>query len=238
MLRRNQKRDSGIHIEQRGLMQPVQPLPRSFTTANCSTITQSSSGLSHDKPALSSNDGPSEDDKRLLKLSSNVNVLGDLGSLQGSMTSEVHIAQAPAYWLGRYISLSDSVRNAALPGDSARSASPLPSFQINPSRSSSRSSSRSRDVPHRCDHRHAMHNREHRDKCVFDMLKDMCLTDAARESLAEFVAQWADAMAVKGDSKAEAIRQVGRRLGEESRAKQKKGWLEGIMAKTKGGVGK
>ena len=152
--------------------------------------------------------------------------------------TEVTSSKSMMYWLGRYVSVSDKLRDAALPDlQNKRSLSPIPSFQIvrsvsTPPNTNERTfPTRNSSKTTRCDHQHAMHDRDQRDKLAFALLKEYCLTNAAKDSLAEFIDVMVDARVAKGDDKVGLLRGIGKGLRSTSLAKEKKGWLDGLKGK-------
>ena len=93
-------------------------------------------------------------------------------------------------------------------------------------------------MPMGCDHLHAMHDRDQRDKRALRLLSEHCSTDAARKSLAGFVVALANARVAKGDDQVAMLKAVEKDLRGTDRGMitgEKKGWLDGLMGKGKAG---
>lgn len=134
---------------------------------------------------------------------------------------QIHDAQPPVWWLGRYTALSDRFRTGALPS---------------PPSSPSRSQSSTADVPSTnepattgftsassSNANHPMHDTDRRNRRVYIHLRSLCTTDEARASLEEFKAiMEAREKKASGGPKGKSV-------------KEKQGWLEGLMGKKKKG---
>ena len=79
-----------------------------------------------------------------------------------------------------------------------------------------------------------MHDSNRRDKRVFALLRGMCVTEEARESLAMFAGMMADALEARKGAKSEAMKGIQKSISDSWGVKEKKGWLEGLMGKRKG----
>ena len=137
---------------------------------------------------------------------------------------QIHEAQSPIWWLGRYTALSDRFRTGALPSPSS-----------SPTRSHSSSQQQQTDLPPTSTNtagltsasssnaNHPMHNVERRNRRVYIHLRSLCTTDEARASLDDF----------KAAMEAREAKTAG---GPQGKAvKEKQGWLDGLMGKKKKG---
>lgn len=64
------------------------------------------------------------------------------------------------------------------------------------------------------------------------------MNDEARESLAVFAVQLAEGLAAKGDSKAETMKDISKSLSWGLGSRDKRRWLDGLIAKRKPSGGK
>lgn len=134
---------------------------------------------------------------------------------------QIHEAQPPMWWLGRYTALSDRFRTGALPSppsSPSRFQSSTNDFSSTnePSETGLTSASSSNA-------NHPMHDTDRRNRRVYIHLRSLCTTDEARASLDEF----------KGIMEA---REKKMTAGPQGKAvKEKQGWLEGLMGKKKKG---
>lgn len=132
---------------------------------------------------------------------------------------QIHEAQSPLWWLGRYTALSDRFRTGALPSPSGPQSPATDSSPISEPSSSGASSATSSSN----DAKHPMHDAERRNRRVYIHLRSLCTTDEARASLDEF----------RGVMEGREQRLGGGVRGKVVREKQ--GWLEGLMGKGRRG---
>ena len=79
-----------------------------------------------------------------------------------------------------------------------------------------------------------MHDSTRRDKRVFILLRDMCVTEEAKESLAGFAGLMAEALEARRGQQSDVMKGIQRSIGDDWGVKEKKGWLEGLMGRRKG----
>ena len=134
---------------------------------------------------------------------------------------QIHEAQPPMWWLGRYTALSDRFRTSALPSPPSSPSRSQPSrddfsstYETCTLGLSSASSSNAN---------HPMHDTDRRNRRVYIHLRSLCTTDEARASLDEF----------KGIMEAREKKMTAGPRGKT--VKEKQGWLEGLMGKKKKG---
>ncbi|KAG8530038.1 uncharacterized protein KY384_005520 [Bacidia gigantensis] len=144
----------------------------------------------------------------------------------------IHSKQSPAYWLGRFIALSDKLRAAALPPSPSRAVSSNINFAI---KSQPLSRTAESDIA-QSDHFHPMHDRNRRDSRVFAILRQLCTTAEATESLAEFDGLMARATGCKESGVAVEKRLIAGKSTDGS-VREKKGFFNGLVKKKASGSG-
>lgn len=134
---------------------------------------------------------------------------------------QIHEAQAPMWWLGRYTALSDRFRTSALPSPPSSPSRPQSSktefSSMNESSQTGLTSASSSNA------NHPMHDTDRRNRRVYIHLRSLCTTEEARASLDEF----------KGIMEAREKKMTAGSQGKT--VKEKQGWLEGLMGKKKKG---
>lgn len=135
---------------------------------------------------------------------------------------QIHEAQPPMWWLGRYTALSDRFRTGALPSPPSSPSRPH-SSRTDFSPTTNGTSATGLISASSSNANHPMHDADRRNRRVYIHLRSLCTTDEARASLDGFKAVM-------------EAREKQILAGPQGKAvKEKQGWLEGLMGKKKKG---